>query len=95
MKLTIQGALLAAAAAASWAAATPAFAQAPYKPEYRLSTNVNNAFPLGRGAETWGSMRCTWCGAFVYRRSRPCMESAVSISSSATAKARIGKARLA
>ena len=30
MKLTIQGALLAAAAAASWAAATPAFAQAPY-----------------------------------------------------------------
>ena len=56
MKLTIQGALLAAAAAASWAAATPAFAQAPYKPEYRLSTNVNNAFPLGRGAETWARL---------------------------------------
>ena len=56
MKLTIQGALLAAAAAASWAAATPAFAQAPYKPEYRLSTNVNNAFPLGRGAETWAKL---------------------------------------
>ena len=31
-------------------------AQTAYKPEYRLSTNVNNAFPLGRGAEEWARL---------------------------------------
>jgi len=34
----------------------PAAAQPAYKPEFRLSTNVNNAFPLGRGAETWAKL---------------------------------------
>ena len=38
------------------AAAGPALAQSGYKPEYRLSTNVNNAFPLGRGAEEWARL---------------------------------------
>ncbi|WP_038216694.1 DctP family TRAP transporter solute-binding subunit [Xenophilus azovorans] len=38
------------------AAGGAAFAQAAYKPEYRLSTNVNNAFPLGRGAEAWARL---------------------------------------
>ena len=38
--------------AALVAAAPAAQAQSPYKPEYRLSTNVNNAFPLGRGTRT-------------------------------------------
>ena len=38
------------------AAASPALAQSGYKPEYRLSTNVNNAFPLGRGAEEWARL---------------------------------------
>lgn len=38
------------------AAGSAAFAQGAYKPEYRLSTNVNNAFPLGRGAETWARL---------------------------------------
>ncbi|WP_244193929.1 DctP family TRAP transporter solute-binding subunit [Bordetella genomosp. 12] len=43
--------------AASIAAISPAaLAQTPYKPEFRLSTNVNNAFPLGRGAETWAKL---------------------------------------
>lgn len=27
-----------------------------YKPEYRLSTNVNEAFPLGRGAQEWAKL---------------------------------------
>ncbi|RYY82095.1 MAG: C4-dicarboxylate ABC transporter, partial [Comamonadaceae bacterium] len=46
--------LLAALLAA--VAIAPAHAQTPYKQEYRLSTNVNNAFPLGRGAETWARL---------------------------------------
>lgn len=29
---------------------------ADYKAEYRSSTNVNNAFPLGKGAEEWGRL---------------------------------------
>lgn len=29
---------------------------ADYKPEYRLSTNVNEAFPLGRGAQEWARL---------------------------------------
>ncbi|MDM0025584.1 DctP family TRAP transporter solute-binding subunit [Variovorax saccharolyticus] len=33
-----------------------ALAETAYKPEYRLSTNVNNAFPLGRGAEEWARL---------------------------------------
>lgn len=33
----------------------PAQAQ-NYKPEYRLSTNVNEAFPLGRGAQEWARL---------------------------------------
>ena len=54
MKKTLfKSALLVAAFAAL---APAAFAQAAYKPEYRLSTNVNNAFPLGRGAETWAKL---------------------------------------
>lgn len=52
-KTLLKSALLVAA----FAALTPAaFAQSAYKPEYRLSTNVNNAFPLGRGAETWAKL---------------------------------------
>ena len=33
-----------------------AMAQSGYKPEFRLSTNVNEAFPLGRGAQTWAKL---------------------------------------
>lgn len=54
MKLLFKGALVVAALAATFV--LPAQAQAPYKPEYRLSTNVNNAFPLGRGAEQWARL---------------------------------------
>jgi TRAP-type transport system periplasmic protein len=54
MKKLFTAALLATGAIAL---APLAQAQAPsYKPEYRLSTNVNNAFPLGRGAETWARL---------------------------------------
>ncbi len=60
IKTTLARALLATAtfSAVSIAAFAPlaAHAQAAYKPEYRLSTNVNNAFPLGRGAETWAKL---------------------------------------
>lgn len=52
-KLLFKGALTAALAVA---ASAPVLAQSNYKPEYRLSTNVNNAFPLGRGAETWARL---------------------------------------
>ena len=47
-----------AAVTAIWAlaAAPAAWAQGPYKPEYRMSTNVNNAFALGRGAELWAKL---------------------------------------
>jgi len=54
MKKLLTRTLLGAAAALSFAAT--AQAQTPYKPEYRLSTNVNNAFPLGRGAEEWARL---------------------------------------
>ena len=36
--------------------APAAVAQSAYKPEFRLSTNVNEAFPLGRGAQTWAKL---------------------------------------
>ena len=47
-----------AAVTAIWAlaAAPAAWAQGQYKPEYRMSTNVNNAFALGRGAELWAKL---------------------------------------
>jgi tripartite ATP-independent transporter DctP family solute receptor len=53
MKLLFKSLLLAAAVATTLPAA---IAQTAYKPEFRLSTNVNNAFPLGRGAETWAKL---------------------------------------
>lgn len=54
MKKLFTPALLGAAITLSFAAT--AQAQTAYKPEYRLSTNVNNAFPLGRGAEEWARL---------------------------------------
>lgn len=51
--LTISGlavALFGVGAVASVASA------ANYKPEYRLSTNVNEAFPLGQGAQEWARL---------------------------------------
>lgn len=57
MKKPAKALLLMAAAAATLLCAAPAaVAQASYKTEYRLSTNVNNAFPLGRGAELWAKL---------------------------------------
>ena len=54
MKKLFTGTLLATAVLLAFAPATQA--QTAYKPEYRLSTNVNNAFPLGRGAEEWARL---------------------------------------
>lgn len=54
MKKILCGALLPLALGLS--IGLPARAQQAYKPEYRLSTNVNNAFPLGRGAEEWARL---------------------------------------
>lgn len=36
--------------------ASTAMAESAYKQEYRLSTNVNEAFPLGRGAQLWAQL---------------------------------------
>lgn len=41
-------------AALAWQ--TPLHAQTAYRAEYRLSTNVNAAFPLGKGAEEWARL---------------------------------------
>ena len=54
MKKLLTGTLFATAVLLAFAPATQA--QTAYKPEYRLSTNVNNAFPLGRGAEEWARL---------------------------------------
>lgn len=56
MKPVFKILMTALAAAATLAAAPAAWAQGPYKPEYRMSTNVNNAFALGRGAELWAKL---------------------------------------
>ena len=56
MKPVFKILMTALAAAATLAAAPAAWAQDPYKPEYRMSTNVNNAFALGRGAELWAKL---------------------------------------
>lgn len=52
-KQLIRAALVAGAAVLALAAQAQT---AAYKPEFRLSTNVNNAFPLGRGAEAWAKL---------------------------------------
>jgi tripartite ATP-independent transporter DctP family solute receptor len=44
---------LAAAMAVTITATAPASAQDKYKPEYRLSTVLGNAFPWGKGGERW------------------------------------------
>ena len=56
MKNVFKGAMLASSVLLALTFANAVQAQAAYKPEYRLSTNVNNAFPLGRGAETWAKL---------------------------------------
>ena len=56
MKPVFKILMTALAAAATLAAAPAAWAQGQYKPEYRMSTNVNNAFALGRGAELWAKL---------------------------------------
>lgn len=55
MKHAFKNLLLVGSALLGLAGVTPAGADA-YKAEYRLSTNVNNAFPLGRGAEEWARL---------------------------------------
>ncbi|RZJ07330.1 MAG: C4-dicarboxylate ABC transporter, partial [Haliea sp.] len=56
MKNIFTTALVSAVALLAFSTATHAQVPAGYKPEYRLSTNVNNAFPLGRGAEEWARL---------------------------------------
>ncbi len=57
-RLRRQALLLAALAPLTLAAQAQAQTQVPegYRAEYRLSTNVNNAFPLGKGAEEWARL---------------------------------------
>ena len=47
---------LAAAMAVTITATAPASAQDKYKPEYRLSTVLGNAFPWGKGGERWAEL---------------------------------------
>ncbi|MGO3743371.1 DctP family TRAP transporter solute-binding subunit [Kerstersia sp.] len=56
MKTLFRYAAVPAAVLSLFLSAAGLAAAADYKQEYRLSTNVNDAFPLGRGAQEWARL---------------------------------------